>query len=149
MKINSVKENHYSPNYLKKALYDKLDSIYTSKELAKIFNRNYIWIQEILSELKREGKVKYTRVKDKIFWARNDIIEKFLLNQKLDLLKAFNSVKTITKLTENINLGPKAVRRRLRALAKENLVRNKNQRWKLTSKGKKLICGIDEAGKKV
>lgn len=33
-------------------------------------------------------------------------------------------------------------------LEKENLVEKNKRKWKLNEEGKKLICGIDEAGKK-
>lgn len=144
--IHSLKEKHYSPNYLKKIISSKSDKIHTSKELARIFNRDHTRIQEILSELKKEGKITYIKLKNKSVWAKNDVIERFLISKKLSLLKDLNKFGTINELSKNINLGPKSIRRRLRVLEKEDLVEKKKGKWNLTNQGEKLICGLDEAG---
>jgi len=145
--IFSVKEKHYSPNYLKNSLLNKLDKLHTSKELAKHFNRDLTRIQEVLSELKKENKVSHVKTKYKSLWGGKEVIEKFLMEEKFKLLKKLYKYKSITKLSKNINLGPKAIRRQLRKLEKEKLTEYKNNKWELTEKGKKSILGIDEAGR--
>lgn len=146
--INSIREEHYSPNYLKEAIYSKLSKLYTTQQLAEYFKRRFVYVQEILSKLKRENKTNNIKIKNKSLWARNEVIERFLINRRLGLLKGLDTFKTINELSKNINLGIKTIRRRLRILEKENLVENKNRKWKLSEKGKQLICGIDESGSK-
>lgn len=148
--IHSLKEKHYPIDYLKKALYSKSNKIHTSNELSKLFGRDITRIQEILSELKREGKLNNINFKNKSLWAKNEVIESFLMNKKLSLLKGLDKFRTINGLSSYVNLGPKSIRKRLKILAKEELVEKKeNGKWNLTQQGKKLICGIDEAGKEL
>lgn len=147
--ILSVKEKHYSPNFLKKAIYSKLNSIYTAKDLSKEFSRDFTRIQEVLGELKKEGKIQNVKIKDKSLWAENSIMERYLLNKKISFLRSFNKTRNITQLSNNINLGVKAIRKRLKVLEKSNLVKKSSNGWKMTEKGTALICGIDEAGMRV
>lgn len=145
--IDSLKQEHYSPGYLKNEVYAQLCKLHTSLQLARYFNRSQATIQQILSELKNENKVHNIRIKEGSLWGRNEVIERFLIHNKLTLLKDLNSVKTLTKLSENIHLGPKAIKRRLTLLAKENLISQNNGKWNLTKDGKNMICGIDESGR--
>ncbi|MDP3917429.1 MAG: hypothetical protein Q8Q42_04050 [Nanoarchaeota archaeon] len=40
----------------------------------------------------------------------------------------------------------KVISRRLRNLEKEGLVKNTDKKWIRSMEGKKLVCGVDEAG---
>ncbi|MBT4835630.1 hypothetical protein HON86_03375 [Candidatus Woesearchaeota archaeon] len=144
--INSLKEPHYSKGFLKKNIEKTLIKPTRTLELSKKFNRSPARILDVLRELKTEKKISYMKIKNKTVWAKKKIITEILLNDKKVILTSLDKFKKICDLSRDTNIPRKTIRKKLRLLKKEELVKQMDTEWNKTEKGKSLTCGIDEAG---
>ena len=138
---NGFKESHYKHNYLKNSVFNILNKSHLPIDLASKFNRSKARIQEILVNIKKEGKINNFRVGSISYWIRNDsntIIISRLKKEYIDFLS--NSNKTTKEIANYFNVNYKSSFRRLKELEKLNLVsRNKNKTWKIIKPEKKVI----------
>ena len=145
--IKSVKEKHYSPHFLRKLVLEELYSFVRTKDLANKFNRSQLRVYDVLGQLRNENKADYIKINGFTYWASKELIENYILTQKISILKALSSNKTFTSIGKCIHMDRKAVKRKLVNLEKEGYVKRTSNYWKMTSNGKRLIAGIDEAGR--
>lgn len=135
------KEEHYKHNYLKDFIFRLLSQHYLPSELAASFDRSKARIQEILVDLKKEGKISDFRVGSINYWIRNDqnvIIVSKLKKKYIDLLT--KSYKTTKEIANYFKVNDKSSYRRLKELEKLGLVKKKeDKRWQRVNSGKEVV----------
>lgn len=138
---SEFKEEHYKNYYLKNSILRLLSKPSLPLDFAIMFKRSKARIQEILVDLKKEGKINEFRVGSKSYWIRNDsnttIISKIKKNY-LDLLADSN--KTTKEITNYFNVDYKSSFRRLKELEKLRLViRNGDKKWQRVISTKEVL----------
>ncbi|MFH1276494.1 MAG: hypothetical protein ABIH82_05265 [Candidatus Woesearchaeota archaeon] len=138
---NEFKEEHYKTNYLENIIFKLLLRPYQTSELATKFNRSKARIQDVLIDLKKEGKINNFRVRSASYWIRNDqniIIISKLKKKYLDFLA--KSYKTTKEIANYFKVNNKSSFRRLKELEKLSLVqRNKDKTWKIIEVTKEVL----------
>lgn len=138
---HEFKEEHYKNNFLKNSILKLLIRPYLPLELATNFNRSKARIQEILVDLKIEGKINNFRVRSKDYWIRNDqniVIISKLKEKYLDFQT--KSDKTTKEIANYFKVNYKSSFRRLKELEKLGLVRrNKDKTWKIIKPTKEVF----------
>jgi hypothetical protein len=123
------KEEHYEKNYLSKNLFSALDKTYTARQLSKIFNRSMARIQDVLIELKKQGKINNFRVRSTDYWTNNldSVIISKLKNQYLSFL---DCPKETSEFAKYFKVNWKSSFRRLKELEALGLVNQKEgKKW--------------------
>jgi predicted transcriptional regulator len=143
--INSAKESHYSPRELKELLLKDLNKFRRTSELADKFKRSDLRILEVLQELKKENKVDWIKLKGRTCWAKKQLRDKYLYDEKVNILKHVVQKKNMTQIGKLFNVSRKAIKSKLIKLENEGVVKKESDKWMLSEKGK-TILGIDESG---
>ena len=143
--IDCLKEIHYSPGELKRLLLAELNQFKRTSELAKKLRKSDLRILEVLQELKREDKIGYIRIKGNTYWIKKELMNNYLNEEKIKILKEVPKNQTLTGIGKYIGLSRKTIRTRLNKLQIEGLVYKKDGIWRMTREGR-TVCGIDESG---
>lgn len=101
-------------------------------------------ILEVLCELKKEEKIGVVRIRGNTYWVQKEILDKYLYNEKIELLKQVMKNKNMTAIGKSLNLSRKSIRNRLLKLEKEGAIRKNGEYWMV--KEAKTVVGIDESG---
>lgn len=141
MVYDQFKEEHYKHNYLKEAVFRSLTKPCLPSDLAIIFNRSKTRIQEVLVELKKEGKINNFRVGSIDHWIRNDkkvIIISKLKREYINLLASSN--KTTKEIANYFKVNDKSSFKRLKELEKLSLVRrNYDKKWQIINSAQEVL----------
>ena len=136
---NNFKQDHYKHNYLRDKILIELDNPKTTRELSNKFKRTFARIQDVLIDLKKQGKIINFRVGSKDYWTNNFnlvIISKI----KKEYLLYLTEPKRTSEFTKKFNVDFKSSSRRLKELQKLFLVeRNKDKKWMKTSINKEIL----------
>jgi hypothetical protein len=122
-------------------LFHVLVEPFSSKELSIKYHRSQDRISELLTDLKKEGKIINYRVFSNSYWIRKDRCAIIISTCKEDYLRLLNSYKlSTTEIAKYFNVNYKSSFRRLRELEKLNLVqRDKDKRWFKIENSKNVI----------
>ena len=99
---------------------------------------------EVLREIKKGGIIGNIRIKGNAYWVQKEILDKYLYNEKIELLKQVMKNKNMTAIGKSLNLSRKSIRNRLLKLEKEGAVGKNGEYWMV--KEAKTVVGIDESG---
>jgi hypothetical protein len=136
---NSYKEVHYKNNYLSQEVYKALEEPLTTKVLSEKFKRSFARIQEVLTLLKKEGKIKNFRVKCKDYWTNDESLV-IISSIKNNYLLYLDKPKLTSEIAKEFKVEWKSSSRRLNELKKLKLVRlNKNKKWEKMNSSKKIM----------
>ncbi len=126
---NDFKEEHYEKNYLVNNIYSLLESPYSTRQLAEKFNRSIARIQDVLINLKKQGKIKNFRVRNIDYWT-NDPNLTIISKLKKDYLLLLENPKKTSELAEEFNVCHKSSYNRLKELERLNLIKRlDNKKW--------------------
>ncbi|MEK6859549.1 MAG: hypothetical protein AABX54_01915 [Nanoarchaeota archaeon] len=130
---HEFKQDHYENNYLKDNIFLLLNKPLSARELMKRFNRSFARIQEILIDLKKQGKVKNFRVGSIDYWTNNPnlvIISKI----KKEYLLYLTEPRRTSDFAKKFKVCSRSSFRRLNELNNLNLVeRDKDKSWRKIS----------------
>ena len=68
---NDFKEEHYAKNHIIQNILPILDKPHTARQLSQIFKRSMARIQDVLMELKKQGKINDFRVGSLAYWTKD------------------------------------------------------------------------------
>lgn len=142
-------EKHYSPLELKNLISSELTNFRRTKELSSQFSRSELRISEVLQELKREGKVDWIKKEGRTYWMHKYKKEGILTREKIDILSELERLKSFTAIGKKLNIFRKSISKKFIYYEHEGLIVKDGSWWKLTDKGQKLVCGIDESGREI
>jgi len=138
---NSYKQEHYRANYLKNEIFLSLTIPYSTKKLAKKFNRSHARIYDVLNIFKKQQKIINFRIHSRDYWIRKDqkmILISDVKNQYLNLLT--KGQKTTQECAKKLKICHKSAFNRLKELEKLGLIkREKNKKWQKTKIKHKVI----------
>ena len=137
----SFKQDHYKTNFLKNNLYDNLIVPCSTKELSYKYNRSQARLSEVLTNLKKENKIKNFRVYSHTYWIRNDKNKIIISKLKQKYLTYLSDKKLRTfQIAKYFNVDNKSSCRRLKELEKLGLVhRDEHKRWFKIKNNKNVI----------
>ncbi|MBL7206609.1 MAG: hypothetical protein ISS36_03350 [Candidatus Aenigmarchaeota archaeon] len=148
-----MSEIHYPKLFLKKSVFSELDKPKTTRYLSKKFNRSFARIQDVLIDMKKEGKVKNYRVYNRDFWTNNTDNIRIISHKKMKYLNFLrNGMSRTYEFSNAMNVCFKASHRRLKELEKLGIVKRNNKNWGLNGnieimkKRDFVVVGIEEAG---
>ena len=126
---SKFKEEHYEHNFIRNNILNVLSGPKTSKQLAEIFNRTPARIQDIVIELKKQGKINNFRVRSVDYWTKDkDLV--IISKLKNDYLLFLDMLKQTSEFAKHFKVNWKSSFRRLEELKNLNLVRReKDGRW--------------------
>jgi hypothetical protein len=136
---NDFKQNHYENNYLRDEIFNELNNPKTARELFKKYNRSFARIQDILIDLKKQGKIINFRVGSMDYWTNNFniIIISKIKNKYLDYLF---EPRITSDFSKKFKVCPRSSFKRLKELQNLNLVERKmDKKWIRTSINKEII----------
>lgn len=138
---SSFKEYHYGKNFIKNNLFEVLDKPISTKQMALKFKRSPARICDVLMDLKKSGKIKNFRVKNKDYWIKNAANIIVISQIKQRYLNAFRNNEISTKqFSVMFGVCWKSSFRRLKELEKLELVeRNKNKTWSKVKNSRKVV----------
>ena len=135
----NFKQDHYKHNHLKNTILISINKPQTTRELMKINNRSFARIQDVLIDLKKQGKIKNFRVGSLDYWTNNlDLI--IISKIKKEYLDYLDEARKTSEFAKKFKVDFKSSSRRLNELQKLNLVdRDKEKRWRKTSLNKEIL----------
>ncbi len=138
---NSFKENHYKKHHIHDRILGHLDQPKTCGQLALVFGRGKARICEILTSLKKAGKVKDYKVGSTSYWVRSE--DKFIpiSKRKKSILDLLETPQRTYEIARNLDIDEKSVFRRLNELSRLGLVSRKDYYWyKHEPDGEVRVC---------
>lgn len=135
---NSYKEIHYKKDYLYKEVYTALKEPLTTKQLSEKFDRSFARIQDVLTLLKKEGKINNFRIASRDYWTNNN--EVILISKlKEKYITFLKNAKTTSEIAKEFKVSWKSSFRRLKELEKLNLVTlDKDKKWQKVNSTKTI-----------
>lgn len=136
---NEFKQNHYEINYLRDTILLELENPSTARALAKKYNRSFARIQDILIDLKKQGKIKNFRCGSIDYWTNN--LKLIIISKiKKGYLDYLNEPRRNSDFAKKFKVDPKSSLKRLKELQELNLVnRNKEKNWSKISINQKIM----------
>ncbi len=135
----SYKEVHYPANFIRNNLLQKLSRPMTSRELAIAFDRSQATLQELLCEMKSEGKLMNYRCRSLDYWVRADSNLVVISDRKSEVLKLLQKFHRVYELAQKMDIDDKSVKRRLVELERLGLVKHKGYLWNSAPTTKEVL----------
>lgn len=132
---------HYKKHHIRDKILTYLNEPKTSLELAENFKRSQARIQDVLTELKKENKIKNYRVRSRDYWLKKD--SKFIpvSKRKKTILDYLKNPKRTYQISNALKIDKKATLRRLRELNNLGLVKRDNYYWyKTPTSSEVMVC---------
>lgn len=138
---NSYMQWHYKKHHIRNNILCYLDKPKTSLELAEQFDRSQARLQDILIDLKKEGKIRNFQVRSKNYWLKNDSKIIPISKRKKTILDCLSIPRRTCEITGILKIDEKGTLRRLRELNNLGLVSRNNYHWyKLPIDYEVMIC---------
>jgi predicted transcriptional regulator len=137
----SYKEIHYPNNFIRNTIFNHLSTPKTCRELAKIFNRKPATLQDVLCELKRNGKVKNYKCRSTDYWLNYDskiIVISYRKKEILDMI--FRKPSRVSEISRFIEVDGKSVKRRLQEMERLGLAVHNGYLWMHTPTQKEVVA---------
>ncbi len=135
----SYKEIHYPNNFIRYNILRYLSTPKTSNELALIFNRKQARLQDVLSELKIEGKIINYKCRSLDYWVKSDSNMIVISDRKDQILKILKNPLNTADIAGKNNIDWKAAKRRLIELQKLGLIKQEDYLWMRIPTRKEVI----------
>jgi len=138
--VETYKEIHYPAHFLKNRILKDLKVPHTSQQLSKKSDRSIARIQDIVIQLKKDGKIKDFRVESTNYWIRSDQNMIIISNTKkkyLDLLGA--EALSIKKISSHFEVRLRSSYKILKRLEQLRLIKKDNHKWRKVHTNKKVI----------
>ncbi|HEV8289952.1 MAG TPA: hypothetical protein VGQ00_03315 [Candidatus Norongarragalinales archaeon] len=127
---NSFKQTHYPKQYIRERMLIMLEKPKTSNELAKHFLRSQARLQDVLIQLKREGKINNFRVGSVDYWtSKKDLV--IISARKRQILHLIGSERNVANIAKILHVGRKSISNRLAELDKLGLASKNNNVWQV------------------
>ncbi|MCK4327497.1 MAG: hypothetical protein KAW41_03400 [Candidatus Diapherotrites archaeon] len=136
--MSTVKEEHYSANYLKTQAYKDLKGPTTARALSKKYKRSFARIQDVLIELKKEGKIMNYQSGSLSYWIRMDSNTIIISQLKKSILDTLDTPRRTFEVAKELNRAFKTTKLRLKELEKLGLVKKEGLLWKKVETNKKI-----------
>ncbi len=132
---------HYKKHHIKNNILKHLFEPKTSNELAKIYCREVSRIQEILTKLKRDGKITSFRVLSKNYWIDNRAKVILISVRKKRILDLLDKPRRVFEIAKALSIDDKCVVRRLIELKTLGLVNREDYYWhKIKTDNEVRVC---------
>ncbi len=136
---SKFKEEHYEHNFIKNNILNVLNEPKTSRQLAEIFKRTPARIQDIIIELKKQGKINNFRVRSVDYWTKNKGLV-IISRLKNDYLLFLDMPKQTSEFAKHFKVNWKSSFRRLEELKNLNLTRREpDGRWIRIATDKEIL----------
>jgi DNA-binding transcriptional regulator YhcF (GntR family) len=135
----SYKEIHYPANFIRNNILSELSTPLTCRQLATIFKRKPATLQDVLCEMKVEGKVKNYRSGSLDYWVKSDSNTIVISDRKAKILKLLESSRKVNEVADLMDIGWKAARKRLGELEKLGLAKQENYLWRRVPTNKEVL----------
>lgn len=137
----SYKQWHYKKHHIRDNVLNYLSEPKTSLELAEQFDRGQARIQDVLIDLKKEGKIKDFVVRSKHYWLTTESNLVPISNRKKTILDCLASPKRTCEIAKTLKIDGKSALRRLRELDGLGLVSRNDYYWhKIQTNNEVMVC---------
>ena len=111
----------------------------TAREIAARVNRTQSRVTNLLTNLRREGKVTKFKVRSTYYWIKSDRQRLVISSEKSGILGALSRPLRLSEIARTLSRDPKSVSRRLAELSEPDLVEKVNSNWRKIEVQKRVI----------
>lgn len=137
--ICKFKEIHYPHLFLKGRVYQLLENPYTTEQLSKNCGRSFARLQDVLIELKKEGKITNFRVRSKDYWIRGSQNLIIVSSVKGRILDATDTPRTTAFVANKLGVTWQNAFKRLTEMERLGLIRRGETGWEKVNIAKNVL----------